>query len=105
MPTIPVVSTSFESFNNLGVDVGTNCPCGGDSGHGGRTLLRFTDRASTDMSVRVNGGARLQAESVEIVFGGDSECETFIDALEFALNKLKIFVAANRQSRQQETVE
>src|SRR5207245_528611 len=35
-----VVSTqAFVSCNELRVTVGTNCPQGGDSGHGGRTVL------------------------------------------------------------------
>lgn len=105
MPTIPLASTSFENLNFLGVDVGTNCPRGGDSGHGGRTVLRFTNEASTDMRIRVDGGAQMEIQSVELILGGDTECETLIQALEFAINALKTFTAANSLSRQQESVE
>lgn len=105
MPTIPLASTSFESLNILKVDVGTNCPCGGDSGHGGRTILRLTNEASTDMRIRVDGGAQTEIRSVELILGGDTECETLIQALEFALSALKTFTAANSLSQQQESVE
>ena len=105
MPAIRLASKSFESLNILRVDVGTNCPCGGDSGHGGRTLLRFTNEASTDMRIRVDGGAQVEVQSIELIFGGDTECETLIQALEFALGALKTFTAANSLSRHEETVE
>ena len=104
MPTIPTASTSFESFNILRVDVGTNCPSGGDIGHGGRTLLRFTNEASTDMRVRIDEGAQVEVRCVELVFGGDAECQTLIQSLEFALDALKKFTAANTLSAQEETV-
>ena len=34
-------------------------------------------------------GYDLQAEEIQISFGGDSELDTFIEALEFALETLK----------------
>jgi hypothetical protein len=97
MPTIPIASKTFEHFNILKVDAGTNCPCGGDTGHGGRTLIRFTNEASTDMRVRVDNGQQIDAQAVEIVFGGDAECETVIQALEFMLDALKKFVDSKKK--------
>lgn len=88
MPTVSTASITFENFNILKVDVGTNCPCGGDTGHGGRTLLRFTNEGSTDMWVRIDGGAQAEAQS-----------------LEFALDVLKTYIAANTLSGYEETVE
>jgi len=105
MPTISTASTTFENLNILKVDVGTNCPCGGDTGHGGRTLLRFTDEGSTDMRIRIDGGAQVEAQSVELVFGGDAECQTLIQSLEFALDALKTFSAANTLSDCKEIIE
>ena len=104
MPTISTASITFENFNILKVDVGTNCPCGGDTGHGGRTLLRFTNEGSTDMRVRIDGGAQAEARSIELVFGGDAECQTLIQSLEFALDFLKTS-AANTLYGHEETVE
>lgn len=105
MPTVPITSKTINHLNILEVDVGTNCPCGGDTGHGGRTLLRFTNQASTDMRVRINGGEQIEAQSIELVFGGDAECETLIEALEFALDTLNKYRAANTLSGHEEIVE
>jgi hypothetical protein len=90
MSKIPVASETFGSVNILTVTVGTNCPAQGDGAQEGRTLLRLRNDEATNISVRVNGG-RLQGqvESIEIVLGGDAECETFIQALEFALKVLR----------------
>jgi hypothetical protein len=99
------------SFNIIEVEAGTTGYCGGDSGHGGRTYFRISNFASTDMRLSFhanysaggnieigdimlkgnNGtaGYDLQAEEIQISFGGDSELDTFIEALEFALETLK----------------
>jgi hypothetical protein len=73
----------------LSVEAGTNCPQGGDSGHGGRTVFRLSDDGSTTMSVRINGRRVKNVQTIEIVLGGDSEAETFIEALEFAARILR----------------
>ncbi len=90
MPRIPVGTNTFENANILTVTAGTNCPAGGDSGHGGRTLLRIVNDASTDISVRIDGGELQQVDSVEIILGGDTECETFTQALEYAVSVLRL---------------
>ena len=89
MERIPVVEKEIVSANILEVVVGTNCPQGGDTGHGGRTLLRIADAASTDMRLRQPDGTFRNVDSIEIVLGGDTECETFIEALEFAATSLR----------------
>jgi hypothetical protein len=89
MSTIPISVTTFESLNIITVHAGTNCPAGGDSGHGGRTIFGITNNASSDLRVGVNGEPPTEVNAVEIVLGGDTECETFIQALEHALNVLK----------------
>ena len=96
MSTIPIFVATFESLNIITVHVGTNCPAGGDSGHGGRTVFGITNDASTDLRVGVNGESPTEVNSVEIVLGGDTECETFIQSLEHALNVLRAQVSANR---------
>ena len=85
---VPVESKIINSCNILEVTVGTNCPCGSDSGHGGRTFFKLKDLAGTDMRVRV-AGVEYRNESVEIIFGGGSEFGTFMEAMEFAIETLK----------------
>lgn len=89
MSKIAVTSKTFEHANILQVTVGTNCPAGGDSGHGGRTLFRIKDLGGTDMSVRIDGGELQSVGSLDIILGGDSECATFMQALEHALGVLR----------------
>lgn len=75
--------------NILGVKVGTTGYKGGDTGHGGRTLLELKDLASTDMRVSVDGKELVDAQKVTLVFGGDSELDTFKEALLFAYKTLE----------------
>jgi len=96
MPQPNIYSQTFESANILDVEVGTNCPQGGDTGHGGCTVFRLVNQASTDLSVGVNGNAPQSVESVEIVLGGDTECETFLEALKFAVKILNAQILLNR---------
>jgi len=85
---IKLMEHTAESCNCLQIQVGTNCPMGGDSGHGGRTVLRLTDEAGTDLRCGINGGRAEPVDSIEIVLGGDSEHDTFIEVLAFALSVL-----------------
>jgi len=106
MPTISTASTTFENLNILKVDVGTNCPCGGDTGtRGANICFVLPSEGSTDMRIRIDGGAQVEAQSVELVFGGDAECQTLIQSLEFALDALKTFSAANTLSDCKEIIE
>jgi hypothetical protein len=83
--------------NILSYEVGTTGPQGGDTGHGGRTYFRISDDASTDMRciVKTHDGKTHEFDGaadvaqIEIMFGGDSELDTFIEALEFAAEKLR----------------
>ena len=88
---------SMESCNILSVEAGTTGLMGGDTGHGGRTYLRISDDASTDMRciVKTDDGKTHKFDGVadvvqiEIILGGDTELDTFIDALEFAAKTLR----------------
>jgi len=86
---IAIHTQTITSANILSVDVGTNCPRGGDAGHGGRTLLRLSNLAATDMACRIDNGPLVRTDKIEIVLRGDTECETLIQALEFALTVLR----------------
>ena len=76
----------YYSANILRVAAGTNCPQGGEAGHGGKTIFRLSDEGATCMFVWINGEAYpADVHSVAIELGGDTECATFIEALKFAL--------------------
>jgi hypothetical protein len=86
---IDIQEITIVSENVLTVQAGTNCPQGGDTGHGGRTFVSFINRGGTDIRVAINGGEFEDVDSIRIVFGGDSEHDTFVEALEFALSVIK----------------
>lgn len=95
---VETFKNTFTSCNEIDVEVGTTGYQGGDTGHGGRTFLRISDASSTDIAVRVKGyrydkGEYEEADYgnlhfVEIGLGGDSELETFYEALQFAVEVL-----------------
>ena len=81
-------------INQLGVEAGTNAPKGGDSGAGGRTFIEISEQGGTvwDIDVVDEYGEMhsfSSPQSVAITLGGDSELDTTIRALEFALSALK----------------
>lgn len=78
----------ITSCNIIEVEVGTTGYCGGDTGHGGRTYLRIKNLSSTDMEPKAYFDDYGHSE-VEIALGGDCELDTFIAALEFAVDTLK----------------
>ena len=47
------------------------------------------------MQVRLNEGQLVDTSFIEIILGGDSECATFIEGLEFTLNTLKAQLITN----------
>ncbi len=77
--------TELVSCNILGVKVATNGYCGGDSGNGSRTYFRLEDLSSTDINLRLLNNNK----GVEIILGGDTELETFIQALRWAADNLE----------------
>lgn len=86
---IEIKTKTIEDACVLKVGVGTNCPMGGDAGHGGRTVFRLTDKGGTAMSVSVNGLPHEYVEQFELVLSGDAEYVSFVNALYFALHHLK----------------
>lgn len=80
----------------LETEVGTNCPQGGDAGHGGRTVFRLSDLGGTSMSLYYRGPRSEkyevgQVSEITLVFAGDAEHNNFIKALKFALENLGHF--------------
>lgn len=90
---VETLSKEIDSANIIDVEVGTTGYCGGDSGHGGRTYFRIKNVTSTDMSVRINKSSEFDwmnnLQEFELMFGGDCELDTFIEALEFAADTLR----------------
>ena len=88
------IKMAFWSANSLAVEVGTNTPKGGDAGHGGKTTLKLKDLGGTcwGITVRTNGKDTTFKEFDEITLnlGGDSEANTFIEALRFAVYILDV---------------
>lgn len=82
-------SKEIVDCNILKVTVGTTGYKGGDTMHGSRTLFELKNMASTDMRVSINDGELEDVEKVTLVFGGDSELDTFKEALLFAYKILE----------------
>ena len=91
MSKVQIKTKIISSANILQVSAGTNCPQGGDSGHGGRTYFKLENQAGTILVVKVNGKAfdLSRDGNLEIVLAGDTECETFLDGLKFAVQTLE----------------
>ncbi len=103
MPKVQLAFKEITGSKTLKVEVGTNCPKCGDAGHEGRTVLRlYTVEDSTGMAARVNDGALVDAKFFEIRLGGEAECDTFIEALEFAAQTLRAQVKCNSIKREEE---
>lgn len=82
---------TFTSACIVRCTVATNGYGGGDSGHGGCVVLSLENLASTDLEVAVDGKWVANAHEfgrVDLVFGGDCEIDTLVDALQFAAAEL-----------------
>ena len=88
---IKTFKKEIVSCNIIEVETGTTGHMGGDSGHGGRTYFKIQDLSSTDMRCHVKGfdysefrHVDLDIKNVgliELSFGGDTELDTFCEAL------------------------
>lgn len=90
----------IEGCNTIKVIAGTTGIKGGDTGHGGRTILRIVDEGSTDMRASFNGSEMYPCNDITIAFGGDSELEAFVNALHFALNAYGLRVAQHSEKQE-----
>jgi hypothetical protein len=91
MEKVKIKTVEITSANILRVSVGTNCPQGGDAGHGGRTYFKLENVAGTAMVVKVNDKEIDLSNDgkLEIILAGDTECETFFESLKFVVNVLE----------------
>lgn len=81
------------SCNVIDVEVGTTGPLNNNAGKGSRTYFSLRDAACTNImaNVEVDNDRYefAELEKIEIILERDSEIETFIEALEFAVETLK----------------
>jgi hypothetical protein len=92
---IAAVTRELVSANTLRVTVGTNCPKAQGPEQGGRTVLVLEADTGADLTFE----ASERSKKVSLVFDGDSECDSLIDALEFAASTLRTMQHANRAAR------
>ena len=86
---IEIKTKEILSANCLRVSAGTNCPQLGDAGHGGRTYFELENCGGTAWAIGVDNREFLEAQKISICLGGDTECETFLEALKFAVKILE----------------
>jgi len=89
MVKIKTYTKEISSANILSIEEGTNTPCGGDAGHGGETVFKLKDLGATAWQLKCDDFKKDQPKEIELTLFGDTEAETFIEALEFAVSTLK----------------
>jgi len=87
---IPLIGVEVTDICIMSVLAGTNCPKGGDAGHGGVTVLLIKDLGSVCMELHADGKeVASQPTTVRLVLRGDAECSTFIEGMSMAIRFLK----------------
>ena len=86
----------ITNCNCLTVRCGTNCDMGGDSGHGGKTVIEIENDASTDWKIETKKDLGGTLEKFRLTLGGDTECDTIIEALDFIVYNLRGMRRQNR---------
>lgn len=89
-----LVEKKIWDCNSLRVAAGTTGYCGGDSGHGGKTIVEIEDLGSTDISFEhidewKKNKNFFDRGLLRITLGGDAELYTFVKGLSFILRVLK----------------
>lgn len=97
------VTKEFVSANMFDVDIHHNGYQGGDAGHGGFVDIKFKNFQDTSLEVSVlpsNHRTNLldfdtfevtikEPDSIQLIFKGDTERDTLVEALEFIVKELK----------------
>jgi hypothetical protein len=97
------VTKEFISANMFDVDIHHNGYQGGDAGHGGFVDIKFKNFQDTSLEVSVlpsNHRTNLldfdtfevtiqEPKSIQLIFKGDTERDTLVEALEFIVKELK----------------
>ena len=97
--------TTVDDCSGLRVAVGTTGECGGDSGHGCKTIIEIQDCYGSDiecflLDTRDDGEHRV---GVRIELGGDSELRTISNAVHYISKILKQQIAETRSRPNQGT--
>jgi hypothetical protein len=101
----PLSVTRFkeEGLVFMSLIVGTNVPQGGDSGHGGKTILSLSDIEQADIKIRASNESGchelLDITSLDIVAGGDEEAYAMLRLLRNAADALERQLSANYERR------
>jgi hypothetical protein len=90
-----VATLGHPGCNFILGEVGWNGKQGGDSGHGGRLLLKFTSSGG-DLMVGVDGQPPQPVDSVEIWVGGDIEAENIREILSCGTVALRAWEAGRK---------
>jgi DNA-directed RNA polymerase subunit L len=77
------IEQNFTLCNILDVTLEHNGFQGGDAGHGGYVKMNFRNQGA---AIEVNGK---QCEKVELIFRGDTERVTLVDALKMIVKELE----------------
>jgi hypothetical protein len=87
---VPVNAREVGCGDMFYVTVGTTGPKGGDSGHGGRTILKLDAGTSCDFRMRLNDeDPWIHGDGISLLVGGDMEMDAFLEALRFAVRELE----------------
>jgi hypothetical protein len=89
MKVFKIYEKEFKHACIMRFAAGTTGYCGGDSGHGGRTVIEIEDLGSTDISFIPIFDRFNHQTGIAIQLGGDSELQGIIEGLEFMLRRLK----------------
>ena len=85
MPRPETFKKELTSANILLVEAGTSAPQGGAASHGGKTVLQLIDEGGTDWHITIDGKDIGSLGTLRIEFWGDTEADTFMRSLEYAL--------------------
>lgn len=90
----------FESdFVEMKATIETNCPAGGDAGHGGATLVCI--KSSTGIELH----PELEFEEIHFAVLGDDEAYTLARVLRWLGYELEAMLATNAECREMEGAE
>lgn len=79
---VTTFSSHYNGFVQADQYAGTNCPGGGDGGHGGRTVFGFSQE-SGNFDVMVDGAVVDDFHSIEITARGDDEHLFLVQAFRY----------------------
>lgn len=98
MNTVRLVGKRFMDVCDVEVEAGTNCPQGGDAGHGGRTIFRL-QCDTADIRVSLNSEPEKAPETITIIACGDAEARLLASALEYSARVIRAQIRKRQRAR------